>query len=358
MQLANGCASATLRSAMLKNIVVACQVPLLTRRMGFVDSRRRCFSENVSEDLRLRFDRPRYDTKVSERSSADALFQEQIDRLRHKRAELELGSTRSGPIEKLQQDEIELTRKIFARADPERDLTTDMAHQAHGIDPYWNPFNEVRDLKEQVSAEFSLAHGLSHVSDEFDEYSRHVDVAEAKRQRIQIKKSLKRATQVYNPYSQEFRQWHGREKGGDQPPKPFRIPDEYWERSPLQEKLRKERITWRDVDIIQHFIADNGYILPRRTTMLSRQQQRKLCKAVLIAQRMSLLPHRWKLQDYQAMPLTDPIQWMVDRLTERHIEKGDRRANAMLKVMIERYPTLNFKKYLAHKAKGNDSDDE
>ena len=36
--------------------------------------------------------------------------------------------------------------------------------------------------------------------------------------------------QVYNPYSNEFRKWHGREKG-EQPPKPFHLPDKHWDRS-------------------------------------------------------------------------------------------------------------------------------
>ena len=62
-----------------------------------------------------------------------------------------------------------------------------------------------------------------------------------------------------------------------------------------QAQLAKEKITFRDLDIIQHFLADNGcatakrgaipanagssfkhlrYILPRRTTMLSRKKQK------------------------------------------------------------------------------------
>lgn len=352
MQLATANAQAVIRSSMRKNLVITLRPPVVASKFRFAGLCRHASSDVANQESnpksdfpRLRFDLPRHDTKVSKSGSADALFQDLIEGIRRKRAECDLDDMRSTKIDKLQQDEIELTRKIFARADPDRDLTTEVAYESHGIDPYWSPFNELREVKEQVSAEF-------------DEYSKYADVAEARRQRIQIRKSLKRATQIYNPYSQEFRHWHGREKGGDQPPKPFRIAEQYWERTPLQERLRKERITWRDVDIIQHFIADNGYILPRRTTTLSRKQQQKLVRAVRTAQHMSMLPYRWRLQDYQAMPLTDPIQWMVDRLTERCIKKGDRRANVMLKVLIERYPSLSYKQYLAHKAKEPDSDDE
>lgn len=281
------------------------------------------------------------DTKVSESGTADALFQEALDAIRQQRCQLEedpvYQQMETAAVTKLKQDELELTRKVFARVDPGRDLTSDLKYKGHEIDPYWNPFGQVRDLKQQVTAEF-------------DEYARHVSVAEAKRVRIQIKKSLRRSSNVYNPYSPEFKQWHGQEAGGQQPPKPFRLPDRYWEKTPLQERLGRETITWRDIDVIQHFIADNGYILPRRTTTLDRKQQAALVKAVRVAQRMSLLPYQWKLKDYQAMPLTDPLQWMADRLTDRALEERDRRSRAMLQVMIERHPALNYKRFLRAEA--------
>merc|ERR1712113_700138 len=170
-----------------------------------------------------------------------------------------------------------------------------------------------------------------------------------KRIRVQIKKSLKRNAQVYNPYSPEFRRWHGRE-AGETPPKPFRLDERHWELTPLQVQLSRERITWRDIDIIQHFIADNGYILPRRTTMLPRKKQKELVKAVKQAQSMSLLPTDCKPADYQAMPLMDPLQWMADRLTDRVKEHGDKRSRAMLRVMMDRYPELSYKNFLKHEA--------
>merc|ERR1711865_660827 len=112
----------------------------------------------------------------------------------------------------------------------------------------------------------------------------------------------------------------------------------------------REKITWRDIDIIQHFMTDNGYILPRRTTMLSRGQQKRLVKSVKTAQVMSLLPYNWKPSDYQAMPLMDPLQWMADRLTDRVKEYGDKRSRAMVQIMMERHPELNYRVFLKHEA--------
>lgn len=285
--------------------------------------------------------RLRLDTKVSPSGSADALFQECIGAIRQRRAELHqdpvFQNVETGAVTKLKQDELELTRKIFQRLDPSRDMTSVESHHAeHNIDPYWSPFHNVRDAREQTVAEF-------------DEYARLVSVAEQKRVRIQIKKSLKRCAKEYNPYSAEFQRLHERSPS-DAPPKPFRLPDHHWERTPLQERLGKEKITWRDVDIIQHFIADNGYILPRRTTTLSRQKQAKLVKAVKIAQRMALIPYNWKSPDYQAMALMDPLQWMADRLFDRVQEKRDRRSRMMLRVMMERHPDLNYRNFLRHEA--------
>ncbi|CAE8633789.1 unnamed protein product, partial [Polarella glacialis] len=290
-------------------------------------------AEGLRDDSRVRL---LLDTKVSQSGSADALLQEAVDAVRAQRASLELdGAFRlkeTGAITKLKQDEIELTRKIFRRVDPTGSITSNLSHAGHGIDPYWNPFTPVKDLKGQVTAEF-------------DEYARYVSVAEAKRTKIQIKKSLRRMADKYNPYAHSFRDYHERQ-AGSQAPKPFRLPDKYWEPTPLQVRLSNEKITFRDVDIIQHFIADNGYILPRRTTMLSRKKQQELVKAVRIAQCMSLLPYKWKLKDYQAMPLTDPLQWMADRLTDRVKEARDRRSRAMVQVMMERYPELNYRNFL------------
>ncbi|CAE7355574.1 unnamed protein product, partial [Symbiodinium necroappetens] len=284
------------------------------------------------------------EAKVSHRGTSDSLVQELVNGVRARRAALSAESDPGFrqldtlPIAKLKQDEIELTRKIFARVDAERDVTSDSKKYEikHNIDPYWSPFHQVQDLKQQVTAEF-------------DEYQKIVGAAEAKRTRIQIKRSLARMASVRNPYASSFRSYHKREMP-EMPPKPFRLPDTFWEPTPLQAQLAKEKITFRDLDIIQHFLADNGYILPRRTTMLSRKKQKELVAAVVTAQHMALLPYRAKLKDYQVMPLMDPLQWMADRLTDRVLEERDLRSRAMLQVMMERYPELNYRNFLKHEA--------
>jgi len=233
------------------------------------------------------------EAKVSHRGTSDSLVQELVNGVRARRAALSAESDPgfrqldTTPIAKLKQDEIELTRKIFARVDAERNVVSDSKTYEikHNIDPYWSPFHQVQDLKQQVTAEF-------------DEYQRIVGAAEAKRTRIQIKRSLARMASVRNPYASSFRNYHKRE-APEMPPKPFRLPDTFWEPTPLQAQLAKEKITFRDLDIIQHFLADNGYILPRRTTMLSRKKQKELVAAVVTAQHMALLPYRAKLKDYQ-----------------------------------------------------------
>lgn len=280
------------------------------------------------------------DTKVSTGGGPDALFNECLDQIRRQRAELELDhvykDVETGAVTKLKEDELALTRRIFRTVDPTRDVPMDRELEKHHIDPYWDPYHKVRSLKDQVTAEF-------------DEYSRIVSVAEQKRVRIQIKRSLRRNRPIYNPYSREFRRQHGR-KASEPMPVPFHMPDMFWERTPLQEKLERETITWRDVDIIQHFMADNGYILPRRTTKLSRRKQRDLVRAMQTAQCMALIPYKWKVNDFMAMPLMDPLQWMADRLTDRVVEHRDKRSRAMIRVMMEKYPELDYGSFLKHEA--------
>lgn len=289
-------------------------------------------SRNAAQDSMVS---PEPMSKTS-RTSAQ-LFQECLDNIR--RAKLEADpdvDTRPSPvIEKLAQDEIELTRKIFQRLDPDQKVTSNLEHKGQYIDPYWSPFKEVQDLRSQVAAEF-------------DEYSQLVTVAEQRRLKHQLKKSLRRNARLYDPYSDESKKLNG--LSNELPPQPHRLSDKYWEPTPLKAALAKETITWRDVDIIQHFIAENGYILPRRTTMLSRKKQADLVRAVRTAQRMALIPYDWKSPDYTAMPLMDPLQWMVDRLTDSYIEARDLRAQAMIRVMMERYPQLNYRNYLRHES--------
>lgn len=59
-------------------------------------------------------------------------------------------------------------------------------------------------------------------------------------------------------------------------------------------KLTAERIDYidyKDVKLLQTFIAENGKILPRRLSSLSAYQQRKITEAIKRARIIALLPY-------------------------------------------------------------------
>ena len=59
-------------------------------------------------------------------------------------------------------------------------------------------------------------------------------------------------------------------------------------------KLTAERIDYidyKDVKLLQSFIAENGKILPRRLSGLSAYQQRKITEAIKRARIIALLPY-------------------------------------------------------------------
>ena len=49
-------------------------------------------------------------------------------------------------------------------------------------------------------------------------------------------------------------------------------------------------IDYKDVKLLQSFIAENGKIMPRRLTGVTAQQQRKLVEAIKRARNIALLP--------------------------------------------------------------------
>jgi small subunit ribosomal protein S18 len=53
---------------------------------------------------------------------------------------------------------------------------------------------------------------------------------------------------------------------------------------------RNQKIDYKDVDLLRSYITDQGKILPRRTTGVSVQHQRKLAKAIKRARTLSLFP--------------------------------------------------------------------
>ena len=53
---------------------------------------------------------------------------------------------------------------------------------------------------------------------------------------------------------------------------------------------RNQKIDYKDVDLLRSYITAQGKILPRRTTGVSVQHQRKLAKAIKRARTLSLFP--------------------------------------------------------------------
>ena len=53
---------------------------------------------------------------------------------------------------------------------------------------------------------------------------------------------------------------------------------------------RRQKIDWKDVDLLKKFISDRGKILPRRITGTKAIYQRELAVAIKRARHMGLLP--------------------------------------------------------------------
>ena len=241
-------------------------------------------------------------------------------------------------IEKLTQEETEITRTLFERLDESAHTSEErIARREHNIDPYWDPFRKVEDAREKMGAEL-------------DEYTKLLSAADAKIIRTQIRKALLKNKQRYDSYSLDYRRWLKR-LPADKIPVPHKVHEQFWELSGLQKQLGRERITWRDPDILQHYRAANGYILPRRLTKLSKRKQKDLVKAVRIAQQMALVPFDWNSSGSETMPLMDPVQWMSYRLS-RKVEKSssgtpvkgevqNARAAAMMTVLATERPDVN-----------------
>jgi len=250
----------------------------------------------------------------------------------------EVHHARSEKIEKLAQEETDIVRTLFDRLDENAHTPEErIARRSHNIDPYWDPFRKVEETREKLSSEF-------------DEYAKLVSAAEAKIVRTQIRKALLRNRMRYDSFTLDYRRWLKRQPT-EKIPIPHKIHESFWELSGLQKQLGRETITWRDPDIIQHFRAANGYILPRRLTKLTRRKQLHLVKAVRIAQQMAIVPFDWNSSGSETMPLMDPVQWAAYRLS-RQVEKDAQgkiaknsvkniRAAAMMTKLSEKYPSVN-----------------
>ncbi|EPT32106.1 ribosomal protein S18, putative [Toxoplasma gondii ME49] len=288
-------------------------------------------------------------TKVSEKGTADALFAECLESIRHRRFKLDpdVDNRSSEAVEKLTQEERAIAEKIFQRVDPERKIAPRLESRGCYIDPLWDPFKRVEELQQQVAQDLT-------------EYAKLVGAAEARRQRLLVRASLRRQYRMHDPLSEGHRRFFGAQRA-DPFPTPHRVHERFWDPSPdvrVALKNNNVPISWRDLHILHHFVGENGLILPRRTTHASRYQQRCIFKAICMARRMALFPYDWKPTQGELMPVMDPLQYLVDELTSRYKATGDLRADAMLCVMLSKYPKLNYFRYLQYKAQTQKSEVE
>nr|YP_009395176.1 ribosomal protein S18 [Bryothamnion seaforthii]ARW63944.1 ribosomal protein S18 [Bryothamnion seaforthii] len=62
----------------------------------------------------------------------------------------------------------------------------------------------------------------------------------------------------------------------------------YNKKSPKE--ISKEKIDYKDIDLLRKFINDQGKILSRRSTGLNSKQQKKVTKSIKRARILALLP--------------------------------------------------------------------
>ncbi|XP_026190853.1 uncharacterized protein LOC113146763 [Cyclospora cayetanensis] len=183
-------------------------------------------------------------------SGSSSLYEECVSTLRRRRFELgsALLEAPSPEIEELSRQEKAIISKLMERTQQEAKarwhglgLMVRLLFFASstGIDALWDPRARVEGLEAQV------AH-------DFEEFSRLVGAAEARRQRLLLRQSLKKAAKVHDPLSEEHRQYFG-EQEAEAPPAPHRQSERFWDPSAsLRSALKNKNlpITWKDVHIL------------------------------------------------------------------------------------------------------------
>lgn len=83
-----------------------------------------------------------------------------------------------------------------------------------------------------------------------------------------------------------------RDNGGGDEPYNDKMPRRFQRRRPRQ--MIPDYIDWRDVDYLRQFIPERGKIMPRRISLISAKDQRRIAKAIKRARSMALLPFVWE----------------------------------------------------------------
>lgn len=283
--------------------------------------------------------------KISKENSSNALFDECLENLYQMKRELDTESVEydnSPVIEEMTKEELKITKKIFERVNKKKKPISTFSCKDIYIDPYWDPFKQVSDLKQEINFEFS-------------EYAKMANIVELKKQRRAIKRSLKEQYKLYNPYTEEYRK-HFLNDTHSEKEEDVHCSDKserYWDPSFNKRKIFqiKSPFIWRHTHILHNFIGENGLILPRKINLTTRKQQIQIFKSICLARRMAIYPYDVKPSKDDRIPFMDPLQMLVDELTYRYTQFHNLRAQAIIKVMINKYPSLNYHKYICYEAK-------
>ncbi|CRH03763.1 mitochondrial ribosomal protein S18 precursor, putative [Plasmodium relictum] len=306
--------------------------------MRYNNPTKNIIDSNLKKNVNMKLE----DVKVSKENSCNALFDECLEELYKMKRKIDKESVEydnSPVIEELNKEEIKITKNIFERINKKKKHVSHLSYKDIYIDPYWNPFKEVNDLKDEITYEFN-------------EYSKLASIVELKKQKRAIKKSLKEQYRLYNPYSDEYNNYFNLNIDKDEVICNDKS-EKYWNPSFDKRKILniKSPFTWRHTHILHNFIGENGLILPRKFNLTTRKQQIQIFKSICIARRMAIYPYDKKPDKDDLIPLMDPMQLLADELIHRYIELKDLRAQAIIKVMINKYPSLNYYKYFCYESK-------
>ncbi|EKX73701.1 conserved hypothetical protein [Theileria equi strain WA] len=272
--------------------------------------------------------------KISKEGGFDALYQECMSQIYKNRAEADgytEETTESPEIADLTEKELQITRSIFKRVDPLKKLIPRLENKDDYIDPYWDPFQKLDNLKTQVASEFN-------------DLARLVSSSEVRKHKRMVKEAARQYEKLYDPYS-EYNHKHV----VDDEVKVKETSEKFWDpdvdrRLVLRNNLRP--FCWRDLHVLHNFVAENGQVMPRRLTFATRKQQRQIFRAIRIARHMALFPYDWRPRYRDRIPLMDPRQYLADELFHRYSKLGDLRAKAMINVLMSRYPDVNFFRFV------------
>lgn len=283
--------------------------------------------------------------KLSSHGSENSLFLDCLDRIRDARRAIEFAAGRIGRkpsrvIDELGEKEKHIVHQLLKRVDPNREVAPNLAHGGDYIDPFWSPFRSVENVKNTIYKDFVASARLS-------------SVAKALKERERLRRHYRVAYGLCDPLRNvEDRTRCRTDTPLNYPEFKRGIPDRYWDPSALRRQVlynNNRPITWRDLHILQFFIAETGMVLPRRMTMATRRQQVHIYRAIKQAQAMGVFPRGWKPLDTEQMRMEDPLQFLTDVLTIKYIKFGSRRAKAMIRAISDRAPQIDTRKYIRHR---------